>query len=221
MSKFLDLPPTKFGTALDIPDTFKIVYKKSCDNLLNNTYSFFDIYSSDIEYDENCVIVPLTSVYNGYETFEKGTVFVNILKSTGDVPRDTDEKRKTWKYFAQLAGIEWKCHASRDEFYDSSKTDVLAKGQDFTCNDCDKNGEIVDVNVVGGHVMMNRKTPCRMPNNSEVYILPICKHHNSKNVPHKNSKNINTTPGNGNGFYMKLSERVNVIKMKGYLPDKY
>lgn len=219
MNRHVNLPPSEEGKKLNLSsqknDQFKAVYKQveNCDDL----YEFECIYSPEIDYGEKRIIVPLTSVYNGYERFSKGTNFVNILGSSNDKPYDEQKAKKRWKDFAQLANITWECHAEKDKFYDSQKRDIPATGKDFECNGVDDNGNVIDVNIVGGHVLMETTVARRLKEGSNAYIIPICKRHNSKNFPHFNSNNKNTTPGNGNGFYMKLSSDTNVIKISGYV----
>lgn len=221
MNRFIDMGITDAAKKLDLSSdfikNFKLVYKKTedIDSDGNNLYRYAGVYELGIDYGDECMILPVTSVFEGGEKFTAGTCFANILGSSGDVGYDADHSRKSWKQFARMLGISWECHAQENMFYDYI-TKKPTKDKSFDCNDRDISGNVIEACVVGGHVIMNCERPKEVRDNSTVYIVPICKHHNSKCLKHLDANNHNSTPGNGNGFFMKLKDDTNVIKVSGY-----
>lgn len=219
----IELPPTEAGAKIkaalgDIAEP-RIVYKRTIEDG-QELWRFHSLHTEDADETEEYITVPLTSVYEGPERWSRGTLFANVLGSTGDHGYDRDEQAyKEWSEFAASAGISWECHAQTDAFFDIA-TDQPATGEDkFKCNDRDRQtGMVRHDHVCGGHVIKSKK-PEIMPEGSWLYVVPICKHHNSVSLPHKGLDGKNTTPNNGNGFYMKLKDDTAVIKISAYAPS--
>lgn len=197
MNRHLELPPTEKGAALRLSEEHRVVYEKCGDD----AYRFKCAYDPENEYEDDCIIVPLTSVYEDTETWRAGTAFVNVLSSSGDHGYK-DGKQQTWHDMANAVGIPWICHEEKDGFYDCFSGQRMS-GADYCCGS----------NVCGGHVVPGT-VPHRLDVGDTVYIVPICTRHNSKNVPHIIPE---PTPGNGNGFFMKMASTAKVIRLSGYM----
>lgn len=225
MDIHIKMPLTDAGAKLlkmnAIPVDFYVLYKKVTTDT-DDGYLFAGFYNPANEYNENYIAVPFGSTYDGQESWSAGTIFSNIIGSSqDDYQVYYDKKPKSWKELSKALGIPWRCLAERDKFYDiNTQADFVPpidwKRNPFKCNDKDEFKIIMEHCVVGGHVILE-DSPREVEKGSSVYIVPICRHHNSVNVPHKDAMNNNTTPGNGNGFFMKLGCDTDVIKLKGYL----
>lgn len=223
------MPPGEAGAKLlktnAISDDFYVLYKKTS---TDNRYSFAVFYNPANEYDENYIAAPFTSTYDRAVFWNAGTVFSNILHSAEDCSKVYyGGKLHSWKEVSTALSISWRCLAQRDTFYDEwtqaayVPTTKLGK-EKFICSDYDVLGNLAQANIVGGHTILSGHPSAMSRGSADVYIVPICKHHNSLNLPHKDAVGRNRTPGNGNGFFMRLGTGTNVIKLKGYLepPEK-
>lgn len=203
MNRYINLPPTAEGAKLNFANNeeYGAVYEESEDGFV-----FRCSYDPQKDYGEKCVILPLTSVYSGTEEWNAGDEFANVLESSSD-HGIYEEKPKKWHEICTAVGIPWKCCEAKDEFYDCFSGTRVTDAK-YKC----------DLIIIGGHVHKGRR-PSTLTRNSEVYIIPICHNHNSKNVPHSPPYE---TKGNGNGFFMKVGglvgTKVNVLKMTGYIP---
>lgn len=209
MKYLLNLPPTKEAQALNVDwdkldNELRLVYKldkESGDFLFAGEY-FPE--NDGIAENEDAIILPVSSTYVGPITWGANTVFSNILSSNGDTPHDQQGSSTSWHKLATAAGITWNCHAQQNAFYDCFTGQQVANTPQKTYA-CDNT-------IVGGHVMPMQR-PATVALNSVVYVLPICHNHNSMGVNHGG-----TTPGNGNGFFMRTSGRTSVLQLKGYAP---
>lgn len=211
MKYLLELPPTAEALALEpdwseIDAELQIVYKKAPGS---DNYVFAGEYFPDndgISPEEDAIIVPVSSVYVGTTTWNANDEFSNLLGSSDDKPHDIGNVTSTWHKLADKANIPWLCHAERNKFYDcfSGSQVTNSGGKTYAC----------DTSYVGGHVHKGRM-PGTENDYSTIYVLPICHNHNSMCVNHGG-----TTPGNGNGFFMRLDHNTPVLKMTGYWPHK-
>lgn len=221
----MKLPPSEAGAKLlkknVIPDDFYVLYKKVSTDT-DNGYLFEGLYNPANEYNENYIAVPFGSTYDGLESWTAGTIFSNVLFSSFDNSWVYyGGKSINWKDLSKALGISWCCLAERNKFYDVYTQAAYVPSptqKKFCCSDRDDTGKIEERKVVGGHVVLGN-CPKKMEKGSSVYIVPICRHHNSVSLAHITKQNRNSTPGNGNGFFMKLSCDTNVIKLKGYLEE--
>lgn len=217
----IELPPTEAGAKIkaalgDIAEP-RIVYKRTIEDG-QELWRFHSLYTEDAEETEEYITVPLTSVYEGTEPWDAGDDFANVLGSTGDYGYDEDEQvQRGWKEFAEMAGISWECHAETDSFFDSENGQLITGGK-YTCNDRDQEQEVLSNRVCGGHVIPGTNA-MSLEKGSSLYVIPICKHHNSVNLPHIDPDGTNRTPGNGNGFFMRLKDDTDVIKISAYAPN--
>lgn len=121
---------------------------------------FVEFFDPDKIYGPEYTIKGVQSIFNGLAYFLPTQDFANVIGSTGDPHGD---EYKTW------IGL-WE-----------GKTGLLATvcsssgfPAPFTCNPEKKN-------IIGGHVIYGQ-TAQSVPSGGEVYIIPICKRHNSNNT---------------------------------------
>ncbi len=208
MNRHINLPPTKEGAKLlaeleksgnEIPE---VVYEKTEDG---GGYVFKCAFDDEVDYGDDCIIVPVTSTYKGTDTWDGGQKFANVLGSKGDKGR-YDGRLITWENLYNIKHLPWERYEN-PEYYDCFDGTVLT-GAKFACD---------GTHIYGGHVIKGSEPKSLDPDN-DVYIVPICSRHNSVNAPHITPR---PTPGNGNGFYMTLrgnaTDKKDVIEMQGYL----
>lgn len=195
MNRYVNLPPTEEGAKMKLTqemiDNCRLVYEKTDDE---NIYKFKCIYSPETDYGENCIIAPISSAYKGTEEWAVGQEFANVLKSTGD------RNHPVWHTLANENGVAWTEH-EEETIYDYLDDRAVQSNYHGV--------------VVGGHVIKG-KVPMSLERGSDLYIVPISQRHNSI---HLNHINYVVTPGNGNGFYMKMKNipNRNVLAIKNYL----
>lgn len=206
MNIHIDLPPTEEGAKLLLNmekssvyrnKIMEAVYEKSQDS---DGYCFKCEYDEEIDYGGNCVIVPVSSIFQGIEVWRDGQEFANVLGSVNDKGK-YGKKSMVWHKIYDEVGLPWEKY-EQTGFYDCDTNELLTDGK-FTCIE----------SIIGGHVIKGTR-PVRLNRGDEVYIVPICQQHNTVNAQHGIP---NSTPGNGNGFYMKLSGNKEVVKMTGFL----
>lgn len=229
MNRHVNLPFTEEGKKLNMTNELfevcKVVYQKvpsnndeTSDNTVND-YRFKSLYNPDIDYSDECIIVPFQSVFLKIELWKKGDIFCNVIGSSDDKGHYDDEKTKKipWNILLENElkkihqNLDWSCQAETNKFYRSGDNylfEYINENDDpkYKCTN----------SIVGGHVLKEEKTPRELAEGSQVYIIPICKHHNSVAVPDENGK----TYGNGSGFYMKTRKDTYVLVMTGYIPKK-
>ena len=215
MNRHVNLPFTEEGKKLNMTNELfevcKVVYQKvpsnndeTSDNTAND-YRFKSLYNPDIDYGDDCIIVPFQSVFLDIDYWKKGTIFCNVIGSSDDKGHDENNKKMSWHKLCDTNNIAWHCHAEEGKFYRSSDNHIFNKFDDskYTCIN----------SIIGGHVIKDETTPQELVIGDNVYIIPICKHHNSVAVPDENGQ----TYGNGSGFYMKMRDDSYVLVMSGYL----
>lgn len=199
MNRHVNLPPTEMGMNLNLPketaDSCRAVYEETADK---KGYQFKGAFNPEVDYGDKCIIVPVSSIFKDIKTWNKGTVFANVLGSTGDEHPDAP----TWKRLYGAKDLPWEPYEEQNAFYDS-KTDKRCTEARYVCG---------GGRTVGGHVVLGKDAQT-LPDHSDVYVVPICSHHNSMCINHGGD-----TPGNGNGFYMKTKADVEVLLMQNYLP---
>lgn len=208
MKYLLNLPPTAEAQALKadwdkLNQELRLVYKL---DPKSQNYIFAGEHqpkADGVSDDEEAIILPVSSVYVGPVIWTANTIFSNILQSSDDKPHDQQGRTSSWHNLADAAGISWSCHAEQDKFYDCFTGQQIASTptKTYAC----------DTVIVGGHVMPVQQ-PATAAHNSIVYVLPICHNHNSKGVNHDGR-----TPGNGNGFFMRIRAQTPVLQLRGYI----
>lgn len=170
----------------------RVVYRRSEEN--PEHFVFAGLWNPEAEYPDDHVIVPLRSVYDGLsKEYQAETVFVNVVGSSKD-PRPSDVKSWIELIKSKLSGYTvGTCCAKRNKNYDI-KTDQEIR---MTCTDG-------GTNVVGGHVLIETKNPRPENEGGHVWLLPICKAHN-------------TGAEGGAGYYMKLGRAMKAVGLKNYL----
>lgn len=202
-----DLPFTEEGKKLKLSDEdrerFRLVYKREGEGWI-----LHDIYEKGGEYGDDCIVVPLQSTYNGYVFFETGRVFANAKGTSNDwSPIAHDIAWITfWEcmYLAVVGQVPQNIHCCTDGamyFYENYyETQVPVLG----CDHWDDRS----FSAVGGHVILE-PAPRDVYLNNDVYIVPICRHHN---VPKKEIKD----------GYMKAAKETFAVKLKfGANPYNY
>ncbi len=224
MAIFLDNLPVNLSEDIvlnaDIEEKCRVVYRQHDDNGMNDSdagerrtntddaggisdYCFYDLWNPDTEYDDRCIIVPLrtTGVENvGFTP----SAFSNMIGSKDDKNNDKNHPNVSWVMLLELNGIPVHSCGMDGRFYnprDNRSLDDIFDDhgnlqKHFSC------GGI----IVGGRVCKekeNRKTA------SEVYLFPICTHHNVYSAVKGG--------GTGTGFYMKIGNVRRALKLQGYL----
>lgn len=220
MNRHVNLPFTedgkKFNMTKEMFEKCKVVYQKipsnndEIDDNTNDGYMFKSLYNPHIDYSDDCIIVPFQSVFAGTDTWYKEDIFCNLCGSSKDNPEGT-----TWKKLCESNNIGWYCHAETNAFYRTSTgKEVIEEGcqsinenKHFKCNSV----------IVGGHVLKGEIKPryIEPDEKTDIYIVPICSHHNVLKVDDGDNK------GTGTGFYMKLGvDKSEVIKIDKFVPKK-
>lgn len=209
MNHFVNLPPTQAGAMLnlsdEIADMHRIIYE--IDDA-GEGYVFKGVYDPEAAYKDNSIIVPLNSVFQGTSDWFQGKAFANVLESSKDKGYYNGKVTK-WKDIYIDLKLPWEDYEDGN-YYDYITHQKLS-GDKFICDD----GQY---GPYGGHVVEGTM-PQKLTAGSVVYIVPICPQHNTVNAAHTNP----STPGNGNGFYMKLKSSlpnnpVKIVRMTGYVP---
>lgn len=175
-----DLPFTEEGKKLKLSDEdrerFRLVYKREGDGWI-----LHDIYEKGGEYGDDCIVVPLESMYRGSVYFREGQVFANAVNTARD--ESPIGYAISWIAF-------WKCMylacVGRAPQNVRCCTDgmmyVYGEGSTFAspepvdgCNHANGQEEI----TFGGHVIL-QCAPALVYEYSEVYIVPICCAHNNQ-----------------------------------------
>ena len=203
MKRFVNLPPaSNISKALDngVARDCMLVYEMADDS---KGYILREICDPKEEYGEECIIVPINSVYYKHVNWPSGHIFANVLESSGDRGYYAGRYYR-WKDLFDIFGLEWSM-CEENQVYDCV-TENLVPGTAPGPSDI----------VVGGHVI-SKCMPQKVRKGDCVCIAPISKKHNSINVPHM----FPQTKGNGNGFFMKTARAVDVLVMTGYLCKNY
>lgn len=117
---------------------------------------FLECYNPEKKYDDSHIILPCTSTWGGIVYFQNGECFANVIGSTGD-PKVGSSWLTLW---------EENCNGGRQA------TTCTSLNFPLVCNVPDRSY------IVGGHVISGQRASY-VARGSSVYIMPICKTHNS------------------------------------------
>lgn len=196
-SAWLDLMDQWRKMSVDIDDMQKMLRKlESCKILYkknkNGRFVLYDIYNENEEnsYEGEFCTLPLSSTYEGYDIWNQGDEFANVIDSTND---------------PSIYGMSW---INLYEFVVRIVTGNLTYSARYCCTDGyvynPDNDDAIQVmctdSFVGGHIMRGKRNiwPRRY---TLVHLLPICKGHNSSG-------------DHGTGYYMRLSQPHIAVKLK-------
>lgn len=188
MARFLThMEHTEEGAKLTLTEeqekNCRVVYRRSEED--PEHFVFAGLWNPEAEYPDDHVIVPLRSTYKGVgDEYDEGTAFANIIDSRDDPCTEGSWIKVIRDHLPDGYDVE-PCCAEKDTFYDIN-TDTVMPGRQCTPG---------ENNIVGGHVIMETKTPSRVREESEVCLLPICRAHN-------------TGPGHGGSYYMRLRRKM-------------
>lgn len=219
MAKFLNNAPyTDEGAKLELTaeqeENCKVVYKLDD----KGGAAFAEFWNPKAEYTDEYLILPLRSTFDTTEDLTKGQAFANVSGSTVD-PKPAPG---SWIgfYESKVAPCN-SCCAEPDTIYNSAHNKIDGtvyfswyeertlkySEQTFTCG-C-RPSNTAHFGIVGGHVLKGTDSRVVPLGSNDVYLLPICDHHNSCQV--------NRYAKWGVGYYTKLAEDTTAVKLKGYL----
>lgn len=212
--KFLSLPNTEEENALNLTrdsnEEIWVVYKPSERNC--DFYEYHRLWDSETEYPDDYVAVPIGSVYGGQEFFSSGTKFANVEGSTNDPkPDNLSSWRKVMKMY-NLSNYTT-CCAELNTIYRSSDKSTV---EGFRCTNggveyYDRINIENSIWIHGAHVLMNTESSSTVVRGGSVYLLPLCKEHNTYD---------RITGTYGTGYFMKLKHRQEVMKLNNFIPNE-
>lgn len=175
---------------------------------------FTGLWNPETEYSDEYVIVPLRSTGGKSVSIPANTCFANVIGSSSDYLVDGKKWLKLWVDVANNRKGTDSC-STDGKFYKSGLTGETYTSILYPVYDYAKSCWI-DVNISavcrdsleGGHIILNATEAAYVPKNGNVYIVPICKMHNRSHISGKSW---------GVGFYMKMANNTNVVKLEGYL----
>ena len=203
---FIETPDVENGLELTLEQErmCKVVYKKDTTNS-DDGYFFHSLWNPEQDYDDEYIIVPLRSTNAQAVPWGAGKEFANVIGSTYDPKQVPEYINEHWiNLYKRIVRIAHTVCATDGYFYNSSDEEPL-DSVDYPCSGV----------IVGGHVVQGQTARAGMPgSNDDVFIVPICNNHNTKNYPKSTPKNPVDT---GAGFFMKLKEDVEVLQLSGYM----
>lgn len=195
-----NLPVTKEAKKLKLDSALaqklKVVYEYDS---TKRKAIFKDLWDKSKKYNVTDIIVPVTSVYGGVTPVNVGAPFVNIIGSSVD----PIYFHSSWKDFMKCAYI----NSNLDpDIVDQCCTDRAyynpVNHQTFPGN--------CVTSIVGGHVAVNELYNRREQAGGLVYLLPICRSHNTS------IKGTGRT--RGTGYYMRVGvPGVYAVILRNYL----
>ena len=220
------LPHTEEGGKLELNEAqinlCKVVYRHSEEE--PDKYVFAELWNPDREYTDEYVIAPLKSVFLRVteHNIVEGTNFVNIEGSTRDPKPINPLTKKSYGSWRQLMAAKLpdfrSCCAQLNTIYKIGETTPYAG---FACtNDGEEfyahfeNGDLDVENSIwiqGAHVWIGASKPKSIEEGKKVYILPLCRAHNTFN---------GITGRYGTGYYMKIGRLTKAIILDGYLQQE-
>jgi hypothetical protein len=200
-NKHIYLPSTEAGKSLKLTNEqenlCKVVYKKTDDPKI---YRFHDLWNPINDYDEDCIIVPVRSVFGSVQGYASGMEFANIIGSNLD-----PDPSSSWLTLLTNNGIACTECVTDGNFYDPSNNTKYDKNKSGAKCECSTGSS----NMVGGHVLLGQTIATQVVSGGTVNLLPICKHHNSYVC--------GNGAGDGTGFYMKTKSAGKYILLNNYL----
>ena len=238
MAYFLrNLEPTEAGKRLQLDEeTIKntmLVYR-----LKDDKWLYHGPYSEKRELEEDDIVIPVTSCYDGTERIEQGRVFANVIGSSADELRD--DIVRSWIGLIAKGIVDYEMlynHNSEsgarsialDEinaccmnscYYKFNRVSYACKIGGVTYADyrnisypiqCNINEQGHRTRIVGGHV--TEGTINQVPKAGDsLFLMPICKRHNSGRWTDDGEKSIA-----GGRFYMITERNTYAIVLQNYL----
>ncbi|RHQ95679.1 hypothetical protein DWX80_11140 [Ruminococcus sp. AF21-3] len=175
----------------------------------NGDARFDGLWNPDVKYSNEYVILPLQSTGGSVETLSTGKIFANVIDSTQDENPLGMYWINYWKKITNNSGPASCC--TDGNFYNENGEQYK---DFFYCRDGESEDKLTAAGcygrICGGHVILGKMSATVLPG-SPVYLLPIC---------HKHNIGHSTSNGKwGTGFYMKLKNNTNVVKLIGYLQN--
>ncbi len=212
MNRHVYLEPTEEGAKLNLPFELqhkcKVVYKKDPES---DGYLFHSLWddSGETHYDDEHIIVPLQSTFNGYATMNKGQLFANVVGSKDDRWNSNIKdipSNLSWQKVLELLGCDYNKCVTDGYFYYSRTNNAIYDanaGGYVTCSVINHN----DKNYAhGSHIVVG--TESLAPGiNRPVYLFSLCARHNTKDIGQ----------GTGVGYYMKAGMNCTGIELANYL----
>lgn len=224
MAYFLDnYPPSMKSADLALTEEqekyCRVVYKLDGEGGAR----FTELWDPDVTYSDEFVIVPLQSTDAQSVSISKDTNIANVIGSKSDrYPekyKDPNHPEKNnwlhlWIMITEYKGY-LSCCMTDGKFYTRGES-ILNKIILPVYNNTQKKWEYHDnidatcsTSLVGGHIIANATEAAAPGYNQPVYIVPICSKHNIA-ITNKGGRF-------GTGFYMKMGDTVNAIRLIGYL----
>lgn len=205
----------ELGLTKEILENCQVVYVKDENS---GGYVFHSLYQSGIKCEQEHMVLPVGSTYNGLsEEYPAGTCFANAKETTYD-PKYRDPGAAFDVSWIELLRRAYRgtgysvecCCAERDIIYRAGSNDDKIPG--FICTnggvpryDKDKSKRIY---LHGAHVFMGVKENFEPADDGSVYLLPLCAAHNICTL-------VSTTYGQG--YYMKLGVPMKAVMLKGFM----
>ena len=161
-AKFVDMPPSKEWLSLfvneEIAEKCKVVYQKREGE---EKAKFLELWNPDKEYDEGCMIAPISSIYRGCMPLSIGTKFKNVTGSTNDP-----------NYYG-TSWIGMMCLVYDVLRLDASLLKECCSEQNYyTMYQTEAKERVHNGMIFGGHVLVEGA-------GNRVFLLPICASHNT------------------------------------------
>ena len=169
MLKSLDLPITAAGQNLILPREIEksayVLYRETADGLIYA--GLYDPDISDEDYLDGIYKIPLRSTYLRTAMLDRNSVVYNVHGSSDDTSFVVNGVKYNW---VSWVGVWQYVMNQLNLTPNDRKCYVRSESEpDAPC-------PAIEGNIVGGHLTFNPNGIVNVQN--EVYLLPICKHHN-------------------------------------------
>ena len=170
-----DLPFTEEGKKLNLSDEdrkrFRMVYKKQGEDWI-----LHDIWGEGGEYGDDCIVVPLESTYRQCVDFQANWIFANVEGSQYD--RIPVEGGISWIAFWRTMYLAKKGTRPPKECCTDGYIYKNENNMDYIIRQCSCFYGNANIELDGGHVIGGKEAV--FPEIGDiVYIVPICREHNS------------------------------------------
>ena len=230
MAYFLrNLEPTEAGKRLQLDEeTIKntmLVYR-----LHDDKWLYHGPYSEKRELEEDDIVVPVTSCYDGTEPIKQGRVFANVIGSSHDHLENSILTAPSWikLIYAGILNYELvrngksRGQANAIATFESNTCCMLPRYYRYV-NNVGEVEKVVQCNVnipnqvsqiVGGHVVDSIFNQV-LNQGQSVALMPICKTHNSGRWVENGEKSIP-----GAWFYMRTQRPTYAVILRNYISAK-
>ncbi len=230
MAYFLrNLESTEAGKRLQLDEeTIKntmLVYR-----LKDDKWLYHGPYSEKRELEEDDIVVPVTSCYDGTEPIKQGRVFANVIGSSNDHLENSILTAPSWikLIYAGILNYELvrngrsRGQANAIATFESNTCCMLPRYYRYV-NNVGEVEKVVQCNVnipnqvsqiVGGHVVDSIFNQV-LNQGQSVALMPICKTHNSGRWVENGEKSIP-----GAWFYMRTQRPTYAVILRNYISAK-